>query len=260
MVILQKNETGTTVEPYTLFQHFKFENYNYDDAYFTSFDRWVMVLCKNVGSLNNDTILMCNYSAKTVDIVNYNAFTAVQNNGIIYIGDSLSKSVYQIFSGYDDMGLPLEAFWTSKDELYGAERLKKTRRLRFKGNIDPDQSVEVYVDYDSAGFSLAGTISGKGDYVNYQTPATIGSPLIGEQQVGGDDIAQSYPFFMEMKLKTPKFRKRTVKLLPKGIGYFDLDTIIDYDILTFENRIPRSYREKQNVSLNGLQNNLDNPQ
>jgi hypothetical protein len=203
---------------------------------------------------------MCNYAAKTVDIVRYNSSTAAQSNGKLYIGDSLSKSVYQIFTGYDDMGQTVDAYWIGKDESYSSERLKKFRKLRFSGHIDPGQAVEVHISYDNSGFSQVGTILGAGPYVNYTETTNIGGPLVGGGQIGGDDIAESYPFFMEIKVKTPKFRNKSVKLIPKGIGYFDLDSSLDFDILTFENRLPKLYREKQNVSIDGLTSNLDNPQ
>ena len=45
-----------------------------------------------------------------------------------------------------------------------------------------------------------------------------------------------------------------------GIGYCDINTLMDRDVLIFEDRIPKKYRNRQNVSLNGLITNLDNPQ
>jgi hypothetical protein len=76
--------------------------------------------------------------------------------------------------------------------------------------------------------------------------------MIGEVQIGGADIITVYPFFAEIKLKSPKFRKRVVKFVAKGIGYLSIDTLMDRDILLFEKRIPKRFRTKQNVSLDGL--------
>jgi len=42
----------------------------------------------------------------------------------------------------------------------------------------------------------------------------------------------------------------------KGIGYVDISSINDHDILFFDDRIPKKYRVKQNVSLDGKTNNL----
>jgi hypothetical protein len=43
--------------------------------------------------------------------------------------------------------------------------------------------------------------------------------------------------------------------VPTAIGYFDFDTIEFWDILGFEDRLPKAYRQKQNVSLDGSQTN-----
>ena len=41
-------------------------------------------------------------------------------------------------------------------------------------------------------------------------------------QIGGDDIVNAYPYFMEVKIKTGKFRVITVKLIPEGM---DISTL-----------------------------------
>jgi hypothetical protein len=61
---------------------------------------------------------------------------------------------------------------------------------------------------------------------------------------------------MELKArKIPKFRKRSTRFIAKGIGYVSIKEMVDFDILTFEDRIPKRYRQKQNVSLDGEQIN-----
>ncbi|MBS1516602.1 MAG: hypothetical protein JSS91_00785 [Bacteroidetes bacterium] len=255
MTILTKNPIGDVIEPVVLFPHFKFGNYIFDDASMSNYDQWTMVFCKSQNAENNDTILMCNMLVGTVDIINYTGRMSIQDNGNLYIGDSLTKTIHQIFNGYDDLGLAIENYWTSKEEILHTDRLKKIRRLKFSGAIGADQYVEVYLNYDNAGFELVGTIRGSGDYVDYTNPQSIGSNFIGESQIGGDDLASAYKFYMEMKIKTPKFRNRVIKFIAKGIGYFDLNSLTDWDILLFENRIPKAYRSKQNVSIDGLSTN-----
>lgn len=121
-----------------------------------------MVFCKKQGSTNNDTILICDAAGKIVDIIKYTSRCSIQDAGDLYIGDSITKTVYQIFSGFDDLDNTVENYWISKTDNFGSDLLKKTRRLKFKGFIDPDQSVEVYSDYDNSGFQLVGTIVGSG--------------------------------------------------------------------------------------------------
>jgi hypothetical protein len=254
LTILQRNPLGDNIEPVALFNHFKFSNYDYSDCCIDTWERYVIIACKRQGSTLNDTILVCDLLQSTVDITYYGARMFAKDSGNLYVGSEITESVYQIFNGFDDEGLAIENYWISKGEQYAkaiAEYLKKTRKLRLKGIIDPDQVVEISISYDDAGFEVVGTIRGDASYVDYTNPQVVGGNMIGEVQIGGDDVVEAYPFFMEIKLKTPKFRKRTIKIQAKGIGYFDLDTIIDFDILLFEKRIPKRFRQKQNVSLDG---------
>lgn len=251
MTILQRSKISGNVEPIILFNHFKFGNYTYDTAGFSTYDRWFLVFCKSEGATNNDTILMCDSKNKTVDAIPYNGRLAIQDGAHLYMASSVSRSVYEIFTGYDDMGLAIEAFWEGKDDVINDGLLAKLRKLRFKGFIDPDQVVEVYTNIDNAGYSLVGTIRGDASYVNYSESQAIGSHFVGEAQVGGDDIVNAYGYYMEIKLRTGKFRKISVKLVPTGIGYFDFDQITFWDVLGYEDRMPKSYRQKQNVSLDG---------
>lgn len=254
MTILQKNPIGDTIEPYILFPHFKFGNYDFSDGYMDTYDRWTMVFCKRQGSINNDIILMCNMAAQTIDIVNYSGRMAIQDSGNLYVGDSLTQTIYQIFNGYDDLGLPIDAHIITKSDTFNSELLKKIRRLRLRGNIGADQSFEVYINFDYSGFQLVGTIKGSGDYVDYTSSQAIGTNFIGESQIGGGSLSPAYPFFTELKIKCPKFRTREIKIVPKGIGYLDLDSLMDWDVLSFEARLPKNNRQKQNVSLSGATN------
>lgn len=259
LTILQRNALGNDVEPVELLSQFKFSDYDYSDCCIDTFDRYILIACKLKGNATNDRILLCNLSDKTVDVLNFKARMFAKDGGNIYLGHPLTMSTYQIFNGFDDDGIALDNYWTSNDENYNSDLLKKVRRLRFEGLIDPDQSIEVYMNYDNSGFELVGTIVGSGSYVDYSSPQTIGSNLIGGSQIGGDEFSEAYPYLCEIKIKTPKFNKRTIKLVAKGIGYADVQMITDWDILTFEQRIASKYRNKQNVSLSGLQINISNP-
>ncbi|HEY5305397.1 MAG TPA: hypothetical protein VIJ52_01835 [Pseudolabrys sp.] len=83
---------------------------------------------------------------------------------------------------------------------------------------------------------------------------------MGQSQVGGDITTTVYPYFTELKLKAPKFRKRTIKIIAEGIGYVDIDFMSDHIITNFEDRLPKRYRQKQNVSLDGKTDDLSTPQ
>lgn len=133
------------------------------------------------------------------------------------------------------------------------------RKLRLKGRIQPDQYYEVYISYDDAGFQLVGTVRGDGTYVDFNEPEAVGVSIIGTSQIGADVISTVFPYFLEIKLKAPKFRKRLVKFVAKGIGYVDIELMADRTITVFENRIPKRFRVKENVSLDGQSTDQNNP-
>jgi len=267
MTILVKNVVGDAIEPKVLFESFKFSNYEYDDATFGTVDRYIIVACKTKNATNNDTILLCNITAGTVDISEYSARTFASDNGLLYMGSSVAESVYNLYSGFDDDGFKIDNYWISKGENFGmkgsaiANKLKKYRKMRLRGRIVPDQGYEVYISYDDAGFQLVGTVLGSGSYVDYTSPQSIGNNEIGNNQVGGDVVSNVFPYQVEIRLKKmPKFRKRKIKFVALSIGYVDIEYEMDWDISQYEGKIPGRFRQKSNVSLDGTQTNVANPE
>lgn len=271
MTILTQSLTSDNLFPKVLFTQFKFANYLYDDCTIDTYERYILVFCKSLTASSNDTLLLCDLTADTVDITTNIGRTVAFNNGNVYMGSSVSNSVYQILSGFDDDGFAISNYWTGKGEdfsiasrspkyqAYG-NSLKKYRKMRLKGQISPEQSYQVYIDYDDSGMQLVGTVLGSGSYVDYSSPQTIGSNIIGSSQIGGDDLTNIYPYYVELRLKKmPKFRKRKVTFVALGIGYIDIDTQLDVGIELYEGKIPSRFRQKQNVSMDGASVNNANP-
>jgi hypothetical protein len=270
LTILQRNPVGGDIEPLILFPHFKFANYLYDDCNIDTYERYVLIFCKTLTASANDTVLLCDLAAGTVDIAAYNGRTSATSAGFLYIGSSITQTIYQLYSGFDDDGLSIDNYWISKGENLvphirpSIKRpiphgLKKVRYLRLKGSIDPDQSYEAYVSYDNAGFQLVGTILGSGTYVDNTQPQEVGVNFVGGSQIGGDVFSTIFPYFTELKIKAPKFRIRKVKFVAKGIGYVDIEQMTDHVITVFEDRLPKRFRQKQNVSLDGKTDDLPTP-
>lgn len=253
MTILQRNVVGDAIEPFNLFPHFKFENYVYDDCSVDTYDRYITVFCKTSDATSNDTILLCDTVKNTVDITSFPGRVSSNSQGVFYVGSSITQSTFELYSGFDDDSDPITNYWISRNETYQLDTLKKFRRLRLKGKIGADQRVSVYINYDSAGFQLVGTIRGDGSYVDYAAASAIGTYMVGDLAVGGDSGTFAYPYFMELKIPSSKFRTRQIMLVAESIGYIDVDQMTDWDILNFEARIPKRFRSKQNVSLDGTQ-------
>lgn len=264
LTILQKNPIGGDVEPDILFPHFKFANYDYADCTIDSYERYIIIACRSNGSSFNDVILLGNQEDNTVDITYYSARTFAKTAGKLYAGSPITTTIYSLYDGFDDQGIPIDNFYNTKAELFGTEELKKERKLRLKGLISPAQSYEVYISFDGAGFQLVGTVVGSGSYVDANSPQYIGGNIIGVLPIGGGSTTSSilaYRYFVEIRLKkVPKFRKRMLKFKAIGIGYVDIDFQMDWDIDAFEDRIPARFRQKQNVSIDGTQTDLPNPE
>jgi hypothetical protein len=255
LTILKKNEIGTEVEPYPLFPQFDFGKYDYNECNIYTHDRYVIIACKEKGSPINNKIILCDLTTETVDETEFHARSFAQDGDNLYAGSALTESTYLMYDGFDDDGLSISNEWISKGEQYEAigiaESLKKVKKLRIKGLIDPDQALQVYVSYDDAGYSLIGTILGSGTYTDFNTPQSIGGNMVGTVQMGGADLSLAYPFYAEIKLKSPKFRKRNVKFVASAIGYVSIESLMDWSISIYERRMPKRFRTKQNTNLSG---------
>jgi hypothetical protein len=255
--ILQRNPIGGNLEPVNLTPLFKWENFEYEKCVVDTWGEFLLVSCNRPDSTFNDRTMLVNVAQNySVDITYYGANVFSKNAGLLYTGDSLTQSTYQIFSGFDDLGDLVENYWNGKLETYGDDRLKRVRWFRFKGIIDPDQVIEVYCQFDDGDYTLLGTIRGDQSYVDYTSTQSIGSNGIGTAPLGGGELALGYNFLMQMRVRVPKFRARSLRFVATGIGYASLQWSVDYDVLTFEQRIPSQYRQKQHISLNGEQTDL----
>lgn len=261
LTVLEKNPIGDNILATPIMPHFKFENYQYTDMVMTTWGRYVVILCKTIGALSNNRLLLCNITANTIDITHYQASCLAKDLGVLYGGSPLTLTVFKLFNGFDDDGDVVANSWTSKAERYGRERLSKFRRLRLKGYIQQAQYYEVYLSFDDSAPILVGTVRGDGSYVDLSTPGAVGVNMVGTEEVGGEGSAETtYPYFVELKVKCPKFRKRSVILVAKGLGYVSVAYMMDWDILSFEGRIPKRFRLKQNVSLDGISTDITPPE
>lgn len=256
--ILQRNPVGDNFLTTPLFEQFKFSDYVYDDVVLESWDKYVVMSARRQ-SLQNNQLLMCDMVEKTVDVAPYGGASFSKNGGYLYMGDSVSQTSYEMFTGFDDMGLTIHNEWISAGEKYGVDTLKKTKKYRYRGQITPDQRISVYTSLDDGDWQLIGTILGDGNYVDYNSTTAIGTNFIGSEVIGGDGQITVYSFLMEIKARLPKFRKRKMKFIAQGYGYAAIQEVQDHDIWMYEDKLPKQYRLKQNVSLDGETTDMDNP-
>jgi hypothetical protein len=257
LTILQPNLQGDKLEPVTLAKHFDFSNYVWNACAMNTFGEFIVFSGRTTSSGTNNKLFVYNIRRDTIDILPYGAKTITSNTGRLYIGDTSTFNVYEILSGFDDDNSTIENYWISNDEKYGSEGLKKVKRFRIKGLITPSQSIGVYESFDNESFNLVGTILGNGSYVDISQQYAIGSQGIGTTIISGEASTVDGSFyFAELKLSTPKFRKRTIKLVALGIGYVSVTMMDDFNIQTFGSRMVKKYRTQQNVNLSGTLTNL----
>lgn len=256
MTLLEKNPLGDSLIPTVIFEHFKFENYLYDKCVLDTWDRYIIVACRTPDSSVNNRLLLCDKTANTVDITDKGMRSYAKDGNELYGGSNLTQTIWKLFGDMtDDDGSPVENRWTSKADDCNIDMLKKTRTYRFKGFIDLYQTIEVKLGYDDTDPTLIGTIRGDAEYVDKTNPSSVGGGEVGGVAIGGSGVQTVFPFYLEMKTKVPKYETRTIEFEAKNIGYASISYMEDHDILTFEGRVPKRFRLKQNVSIDGSNTN-----
>lgn len=260
--ILKNLEFGGVIEPVEIAKHFRFADFNYENAFFEIYNNNILIACKTLQSANdgyaNDRILFYDLRNDAVSVYGFGAANIVADGSRLFVGDPATEDVSTLFEIYSNNGMQVLNYWVGKDEKYSKELLKKLKWLRVKGRISIDTEIRVFANYDDAGFQWVGTILGNGTYVDQFGNYTIGSTLVGAGAIGGEDpimnSLQGNPYFCELKLYSPKFRIRSLLFEVVGFGYASIDLINDFKIQFYEERMPQKYRSKQNVSLPGVPN------
>lgn len=259
LVLLQRNPFGDNITTQSIFPHFDFSKYTYTDVALENWDTFVVVACKETADDNN-RILLCDFQAKTVDPIPYDVRCFATDGGFLYGGSPVVTTTYELFTGFDDMGDVILNHWVSKADNLTDNVLKKVKKYRFRGRIAPEQSIKVYISADNSDFQHVGTILGSGDYVDYNSTYAIGTTFVGQTLVGGGESESVYDFLIEIKTRFGKFRTRQIKFEATGLGYCSIKEAVEFDIWTYQEKIPRNYRLKQNVSLSGATVNQDDPE
>lgn len=271
--LITRNPAGDGLDVVDMAPKFDFSKFDWERCAMETWGQYLVFSGKTKDGDRNDRVFRYNYNqlgggfeeSGAVSIVDYSSATFVKIGGNLFSGDSLSGNVFEIFSGFDDDTFTIDNFWEGKNERYDTERLKKYKWLRVQGLISDDMKIKLYMSLDDEDFFWIGTIDSNGPYVDQKRTFTIGGPEIGESTLGGGtggdagDI-DAYKYFCPIKLKMGKFRKRKYRFVAEGIGFARIEMTNDYDIRLFQNKMPYKYRPKQNVSLDGEEFNLPNPQ
>ncbi len=242
--ILSYNITGDKLIPNQLAILFKFSDYEWDECKMDTFGEDIIFTGKKNSSVNN-RLFRYNMRLKTLDVHRYSANSFTKDDGKLYIGDSATANVYEVFSGFDDDGFVIDNYWDGKAERFSTEYLKRYRKQILKGFIGRDQSIEVYISYDNGDYKLVETLSGTASYVDLNNSITVGSREIGEREIGGGGTGTTaYYFFTSFKVNSPKFGKRKLRFKATGLGHAQI-TFIDeknLQLSAHSKKIPYKYR------------------
>lgn len=260
LTILTPNQLGDTLVPVDLAPHFEFGNYEWDMCAMGTFGEYIIFSGRTPTSATNNRLFLFDYKNKSIDVLPYFAKTILDIEGDLFIGDTISDNIYQVLNWWDDDWDTIANSWTSWDELFDTQRLKKTKRFRIRGKITPSQSLEVYASPDESSFTQIGTILWTWTYVDTENTFTIGENGIGDYMIGGEESDEMWAnYFAELNFSQwlpSKYRKITIRLIATGIWYVSVENFEHHRVMKFENRLPRKYRSVQNVSLDWTQTDL----
>lgn len=253
LTTLQRNTTGSELEPIILSPQFNFADYVWEDMAMDTYGEYVVFSGKTRESDRNNRLFLFNNRLNIINIARFNVNNFAKDSGVLYAGSSVNFSISKILTGFDDDGSEPENHWIGRGELFSTQALKKIKKFQLKGKISRLSQLEVYISEDDEPYRLIGTVRGDADYVDFANSSTIGSSGIGSGAIGGDYGVEAFPYHTEFKLTSqPKFRKRNIKFIKRGIGYTSVQKFTDYDVRFFDEKLPKKYRIKQNVSTSGL--------
>lgn len=220
---------------------FKLSDYDFSSSVLFRYHQFIFISCKK-DSQKNNRIIIYNKNHKTFDVVSYGAnWFAVYNNSV-WIGDSASNNVYEIFTGIDDLDYPITAQWKSGKDALKTPELKKYKLFRIAGLIDPEQVFAISARYDNDNFQPLGVIDGTESYVDKTKTYAIGSEVIGEDIIGLGKSTEARYFMTELKVNTPKFKHVEIQFEPQKIGYVAIYSYSFADIRLKGNKLPKKYK------------------
>lgn len=233
---------STLVVPYDLSQNFRMEDYIFDQSALIKFSDLIVFSCRTESSTVNNKTIVYHLINKTFDVLDdsYNFFAIMDNK--LYAGDSLSPNVYEIMSGWDNDGGLVDGYWEGKNDNLDYDQLKKEKRFIVSGYMTKDQEFEVYADYDGDGYELLGSLKGTDSEVQTGVQIMIGVSMVGERNVGGEDVEEAYYFKKGFKIHTPKFDRMKIKYVAKGIGYLSFYESKHSDIKLKGTKLLKKYK------------------
>lgn len=241
--LLTLSKSSTEVIPTIVTLNVDFSDYRFDKAVMYEWGDYVIIACRHKDSTVNNRTFFWNKEWKAMDPTDYFVSSLVDYNGTLVAGESSTDNICTLLSGFDDQDALIDNYWEGNLDNLGIENLKKTKRLRLEGDIQPNQSYTVYLALDNSAYVQVGTISGNGSYVDRGQSVNVGATTIGSKEVGGGSSSVSaYHYKYELPLAIDKFEEAKVKFVATEIGYVSISLYGFMDIRQKYGRIASKYR------------------
>jgi len=218
-------------------------DYRFNNAVMFEYGDLILLACRHKDQTYNNTLFAYDRRWKSWDRHDYWVNCFAINNGSLWTGDSISKNVWELFSGLDDDEAEIYNYWIGNLSNLGIKNLKKVKRLPIEGNIGPNQEMDIYLSYDNGAFTKVGTISGDGSYVDRSQKVYVGSMTVGTGTIGGDsgDIT-AYHYYKELTINSDRFEKCSIKFQATKLGWCDVSSYEFLDIRKKRRKLPIKYR------------------
>ena len=240
--LLRYQRSGDKVIPAKISENIDLTDYRFNDSALFEWGDYIIVACRHKDETYNNTLWAYSRKYKSWDRHDYWARCFTINNGNLWSGDSISKNVWELFSGLDDDGALIPNYWEGNLDKLQLRQLKKLKKLVLEGNIGPDQSIKVSLSYDNTPFVEVGTIDGSGSYVDKGQKVNVGSMTVGTSEVGGGggDIS-AYHYERELTINSDKFEKVKIRFEATELGWADVSRIMYKDIRKKAHKVPTKY-------------------
>lgn len=231
------------VVPVSMSNSINLSDYRFDRAVGVVWGDFVLFACRTKDATTNDRVLIYDKMWKSFDVLDYALSFMSVYNGKLVGGEDKTNNVIEIFKNFDDNDFTIENFWESGYDTLKYEGLKKTKKITIEGEIGVSQVLEIYAETDNNGYSLIGTISGDGTYVDRSVSRfVIGSEIIGGI-IGGDSEGENvYHYKKRLNISLDSFNKIRFKTKAIGIGYVSVSLFGYYDIRLKRDKLTSKYR------------------
>jgi hypothetical protein len=220
-----------------------FKGYRFDKTALIEWGDYIVFTCRTEDSTPNNRVFTYNKQTGAIDEHDYFVSSFAIYEGSLLGADSVVGNVNVLFSGHDDDGSNITNYWEGKLNDFGISRLKKQKKIVVQGEIGPEQQIDVYVSIDRGSYSLVGTISGDGSYVDTAQGVSVGRLTIGSGEIGGGGAEiQAYNYMREFRLAIDKFQLIKLKFEATQLGYASVSTVEMKDVREKFSKLALKYR------------------